>query len=124
MNLQTLFNQLGKIENLLIGTKQVLNFDEVATYTGLSKSYLYKLTSTGQIPHYKPNGKICYFNKIEIDNWLQQNRVTPVNELETKATHYVSLKKDNRKKDEYELGAESIVNGIYPTKKIKGGKAI
>lgn len=120
----TIENRLSNIENLLIGTKQVLNFDEVATYTGLSKSYLYKLTSTGQIPHYKPRSKMCYFNKIEVDNWLLQNRVTPANELETKATHYVSLKKDNRKKDEYELGAESIVNGIYPPKKIKGGKAI
>lgn len=89
----TIESRLSNIENMLIGTKPVLNFDEVATYTGLSKSYLYKLTSTGQIPHYKPNGKICYFNKAEIDNWLQQNRVAPQKELEVKASNFVNLKK-------------------------------
>lgn len=90
---ETLEARLGKIENLLIGSKTVLSFDEVAIYTGLSKSYLYKLTSTGTIPHYKPNGKMCYFNKLEVDNWLQQNRVASNQELGTKATHYVTLKK-------------------------------
>jgi len=90
---KTIETRLSNIENMLIGTKPVLNFDEVATYTGLSKSYLYKLTSTGQIPHYKPNGKICYFNKTEIDKWLQQNRVAPFEEVETKASNYVAIKK-------------------------------
>lgn len=85
--------RLSNIENLLIGTKTVMSFDEVAIYTGLSKSYLYKLTSTGQIPHYKPNGKMCYFNKLEVDEWLQQNRVASTKELDTKASNYVTLKK-------------------------------
>ena len=66
-------SRLSIIEkNMLIGTKEVLTFDEAAIYTGLSKSYLYKLTSGGAIPHYKPNGKMCYFNKAEVAAWLQQ----------------------------------------------------
>lgn len=89
---KTIETRLSNIESMLIGTKTVLNFDEVATYTGISKSYLYKLTSTGTIPHYKPNGKMCYFNKIEVDNWLQQNRVAGAKAIEAKAVNYVTLK--------------------------------
>lgn len=92
MNLELLEIRLSNIENLLIGTKEVLNFDETATYTGLSKSYLYKLTSKGAIPHYKPQGKLCYFNKKEIENWLLQNRTAGAGEVETKAVNYVALK--------------------------------
>jgi excisionase family DNA binding protein len=95
MNLETIETRLSNIENLLIGTKEVLNFDEVATYTGLSKSYLYKLTSTGQIAHYKPKGKMLYFNKVDVDLFLKQNRVASSNEIETLATNYVTLKKNN-----------------------------
>lgn len=93
MNLEAIETRLSNIENLLIGTKEVLNFDELVTFTGLSKSYLYKLTSTGAIPHYKPNGKMCYFNKAEIETWLLQNRVSTNSEIERKASNYVTLKK-------------------------------
>ena len=51
-----------------IETKEVLNLTEVAAFTGLSKSYIYKLTHKQLIPHYKPFGKMCYFNKTEIIN--------------------------------------------------------
>lgn len=92
MELLEIENRLSKIENLLIGTKEVLTFDEVANYTGLSKSYLYKLTSTGQIAHFKPKGKMLYFNKVDVDTFLQQNRVESSLDLEAKAVHYVTLK--------------------------------
>ena len=73
-NLQRIDERLCNIETLLLSQKKVLNFDEVAAYTGLSKSYLYKLSSTGGIPCYKPQGKLIYFDKQEIDAWLLQNR--------------------------------------------------
>jgi excisionase family DNA binding protein len=92
MKLKEIEDRLSNIENLLIGTKEVLTFDEVATYTGLSRSYLYKLTSTGQISHFKPKGKMLYFNKRDVDSFLQQNRVSCETELEPKAIHYVTLK--------------------------------
>jgi len=117
MELLEIENRLSNIENLLIGTKEILTFDEVAIYTGLSKSYLYKLTSTGQIAHFKPKGKMLYFNKMDVDTFLQQNRVSSNLELETKATHYVTLKKGTHFKDEFEKGAESIVNNIFEPKK-------
>lgn len=83
--------QLKTIVSMLLSQKTVLNFDEVATYTGLSKSYLYKLTSSGGIPCYKPQGKHIYFNKTEIDNWLLQNRKTTNAEIEAQACTFVTI---------------------------------
>jgi excisionase family DNA binding protein len=99
MNLEKIENRLTSIENMLVGTKDVLTFDEVVVYTKLSKSYLYKLTSTGIIPHYKPQGKLCYFNKKEIDAWLQQNRISTVKELEQKAQTLVAFKGHRKSKN-------------------------
>jgi len=90
--LQMIDERLKNIESLLSLQKTVLNFDEVAAYTGLSKSYLYKLTCSGGIPCYKPQGKHIYFNKQEIDQWLLQNRKATTKELEDKAATFVTLK--------------------------------
>jgi len=98
MDNQIIEARLSKIESMLIGTKEVLTFDETATYVGLSKSYLYKLTSAGGIPHYKPNGKMCYFNKNEIDTWLQQNRVSTSIERDAEASTFVTLNKKGGKR--------------------------
>ncbi|MCD8031257.1 MAG: helix-turn-helix domain-containing protein [Bacteroides sp.] len=41
----------------------------------MSKTYLYKLTYLKEIPHYKPRGKILYFNRSDLENWVLQNRI-------------------------------------------------
>lgn len=61
--------------NIISTQKEVLTSDEAARYMGISKSYLYKLTMRQQIPHYKPMGKMCYFNREELESWLQSNRI-------------------------------------------------
>ena len=60
--------------NITNAHKEVLTCKEAAKYMGISLSYLYKLTMNGDIPHYKPMGKICYFNRRELEQWLQSNR--------------------------------------------------
>jgi excisionase family DNA binding protein len=75
--------------------KKVLTFDEAAEYTGLSKSYLYKLTSTGRIPHFKPRAKMLYFNREELEGWLQQGKVKTAEEIEQIAANHLL---NNRKK--------------------------
>jgi len=92
-HLQSIDDRLRCIETLLQSQKTVLNFEEVAAYTGLSKSYLYKLTSSGGIPCFKPQGKHIYFNKQEIDSWLMQNRKATTRELDSKAATFVTLQK-------------------------------
>ena len=92
-NSQTIDKRLRDIEALLLSQKTVLTFDEVATYTGLSKSYLYKLSSTGGIPCYKPRGKVLYFERLEIDKWLLSNKVKTSLEIEQEASTFVTLGK-------------------------------
>ncbi len=69
-------------------SKKVLTFDEAARFTGLSKSYLYKLTSQQRVPHFKPTGKLVYFNRVELEAWLTQNRVSTSAEIEEQAQTY------------------------------------
>ena len=61
-----------------LNLKKVLTMDELAQYTGLSKSYLYKLTSQKVIPHYKPNGKLVFFEREEVEKWLLSAKVEPI----------------------------------------------
>ena len=76
------------IDNTLFCTKEVLTSEETARYMGISKSYLYKLTMRGEIPHYKPMGKICFFNRQEVEAWLQSNRVATATEISDRANRY------------------------------------
>ena len=79
-------------ERTLFATKEVLTSEETARYLGISRSYLYKLTMRREIPHYKPMGKMCYFNRREVEAWLQSNRVTSDTELTAQAAAYCSEK--------------------------------
>ena len=75
--------------NLIFCTKEVLTSEEAAKYCGFSRSYLYKLTMNRQIPHYKgPMGKMCYFNRQELEQWLQSNRVAMESEINQQAQSY------------------------------------
>lgn len=85
--------RLDRIEKLLLSNKTVLTFDEASEYTGLSKSYIYKLTSSQRIPHSKPNGKIIFFNKEKLDNWLLNNEKKTDNEIDNKALSYTQKHK-------------------------------
>lgn len=68
-----ILERLDRLEKLLIGSKEVLTLEETCDYTGISRSYLYKLTASGNIPHSKPNGKMIYFERRKIDRWLLRN---------------------------------------------------
>ena len=74
--------------NIINCTKEVLTSEEAARYLGISKSYLYKLTMRQLIPHYKPLGKMCYFNRQELEAWLQSNRVATDEEINREAQAY------------------------------------
>ena len=94
--LQRIDERQQHIENLLLSQKNALTFDEGAIFSGISKSSLYKLTSAGSVPHYKPRGKMIYFDRNELTTWLLQNRITPTDEIEAKASTYVTLNKGGR----------------------------
>ena len=66
--------RLDRIERLLTANKEVLTFEETCDYTGISRSYLYRLTASGNIPHSKPNGKMIFFEKEKLNKWLLKNQ--------------------------------------------------
>ena len=80
--------RLDRLEKLVIANKEVLTFEETCDYTGISRSYLYKLTSSGNIPHSKPNGKMIFFEKKKIVRWLLQNARKSTRKIDAEAiTH-------------------------------------
>ena len=93
MNIIQIDQRLDKIEKLLLSNKKVLTFEEACDYTGISRSYLYKLTAGKKIPHSCPNGKMLFFDKDKLDSWLLQNERKSVQEIDSKALSYTLNKK-------------------------------
>jgi excisionase family DNA binding protein len=78
------------LEEQTVLSKEVLSFDEAKKYLNVSESFLYKKTSQGEIPHYKPtNGKL-YFHKSELESWVLNSKELSIAELEQKAKNVVS----------------------------------
>jgi len=96
-NLQQIDERLKNIENLLSIQKSVLNLDEVCKLTGLSKSHIYKLTCWGKIPFYK-QAKHLYFDRVEVENWLKENRFKTSDEISKEAATFVTLNRKGGKK--------------------------
>lgn len=82
--------QLQELKELaVLGAKNVLNMEDVCFLTGYSKSHLYKLVWSRRIPYYKSEGgKMTYFKKQEIENWLMAYRVPSAAETEQAAINH------------------------------------
>jgi len=71
MKQKQIHEKLNKLENLLKKKDdRPLSFKEACAYLGFAPSYLYKLTYRKVIPHYKPTGKMLFFAKCELDEWV------------------------------------------------------
>lgn len=68
--------------------KEVLTLSEAADYMGMKKNYLYRLTSARLIPHFKPNGKMIYFDRDALIAWLKSNPVQTEEDLNNRAQLY------------------------------------
>jgi len=78
-----------KIDEQALLKKEVLNFNDACKYLDISAYHLYKLTSQKLVPHFCPQGKKLYFNRAELDEWLQRNRQSSTDEIEQEAANYV-----------------------------------
>ena len=90
---KTLEMRVEELEQMLFLTKNVLSFDEASKFLNLSKSYMYKLTSGNLIPHYKPQGKMLYFEKADLEAWLRQNPIKTQMQIEQEAQRYILANK-------------------------------
>ena len=85
----------GKTDSrLYLLQKEILSLQEACVYLCISQSYMYKLTSSRKIPHYSPMGKLIYFKRSEIDEWILKNKRFTNQEIEDD----IMLSLRNRKK--------------------------
>lgn len=95
MNESEILKKLETIEYYSkLAAKTALSVSDVMLLTGLSRSCIYNMTHAKQIPFYKPNGKVLYFKRAEIEEWMLQNRQQTVDEAQQRADEY--LKKNQR----------------------------
>jgi excisionase family DNA binding protein len=87
---------LSSIESLLRIQKTTFNLDDLCSYTGLSKSAVYKLTQRRLIPYSKPNSKIIFFKKDDVDAYLLSNPIDTQEEIKKIATNYILRNKWDR----------------------------
>jgi excisionase family DNA binding protein len=81
------------IRNLMLMQKEIFTVEEAATYTGYEVSYLRKLCSQRQIPHYKtPGGKQTFFDRKELSEYLKSRRIKPRYEIDQEAERFLKSK--------------------------------
>lgn len=93
---QTSKNNINMEDLEKICTKTMLTSDEAALYMGISKSTLYKWSMSRRVPHFKPSGKLLFFNRLELEDWLQRNRVSTDDEISQQAQTYCVKKGGSR----------------------------
>ncbi|WP_282136037.1 helix-turn-helix transcriptional regulator [Seonamhaeicola maritimus] len=89
MKTQILLDIKSILENQNLTNKDVLSFEEALYYMKVSKSFLYKLNSRGEITYYKPNGKLVYYRRSDLDDWMLKNEVKGVGALENDIDNYL-----------------------------------
>ena len=78
-------SRVRTLENLCYSAKEVLTLEEAASSLRIAKSTLYKMTHENRIPFYKPAGKLIYFEKSVLLEWIRSNRITSEAELQEEA---------------------------------------
>lgn len=83
-----LAKRLERIERLLvISTKEAFNVEEAAMFLGLSESRVRHLVWEKEIPYYK-RGTNVFFRKSELEDWMLQDRIPTIDEIEQEAYRY------------------------------------
>ena len=90
-----ILSELQELKKLaVLGAKKALTLSDVVLLTGLSRSHLYKMTCSNEIPFYKNNGgKLLFFDKNEIEDWCLKYRHATKEEIEQQAETYVAMGK-------------------------------
>ncbi|MFY9311109.1 MAG: helix-turn-helix domain-containing protein [Bacteroidia bacterium] len=76
----------------------IMDVKQAANFLRLQVTTLYEKTSQKIIPHFKKGNKL-YFNRNELQAWVQEGKVKTTDELQSQAASYTmhqELKKLNR----------------------------
>lgn len=63
--------RVDRLENLCYTAKEVLNLEEASAFLGIAKSTLYKMTHQNRLPYFKPAGKLIFFEKKALLDWVR-----------------------------------------------------
>lgn len=98
-SLDNLIEHLRLIESMSYTIKEFLTIDDVAKYLGVTKSMVYKLTSSKQITVYKPTGKGIYIRRNDLLKWMKRNPILSNEDLAFQANQkMLDLANEHRKK--------------------------
>ncbi len=90
--MSNLLEKLSEIHHLMeqqvVLQKKILTLEEASELLNISKSDLYKRTSTNSIPFYKPSGKLIYFLREDLEAWMLSNRQATVDEIRENASNF------------------------------------
>lgn len=85
---EKLFNIENSIQKLSLTVKTILSVEEAAVFLNMKPSFLYKMTSAKRIKFFKPNGKLIYFQKSDLEAFLLRNESPVVNEELSNESHW------------------------------------
>ena len=87
-----------RITHLKPDIPDIMDVKQAANFLRLQVTTLYEKTSQKIIPHFKKGNKL-YFNRNELQAWVQEGKVKTTDELQSQAASYTmhqELKKLNR----------------------------
>lgn len=76
-----LLKQEVKQSNLF--RKRIYTLTEASIVAGVSLSYIQKLVASNQIIHSKPNGKLIFIRRRDLESFLMRNRISSSDEVDT-----------------------------------------
>ena len=82
--------RVDKLESICFASKEVLTLEEAAAFLGVKKSTLYKMTHFSRIPYYKPAGKLIFFEKSALLDWVRNVKVKSEDEIREEAAMHLS----------------------------------
>lgn len=72
--LRQLQRQVSRLAMVMrMQSNTLLSLDEASLLTGYAKSYLYKLTSNGEIPCYRPTKRRVFIEREELERWIRNS---------------------------------------------------
>ena len=87
--LREIMQEANPISN---GVSNILDVKQAAEFLRLKVTTLYEKTSRKLVPHFKKGNKL-YFNRTELEAWVNEGKVKFAGELESEAATYVLNKK-------------------------------
>ena len=85
---ERLFNIENSIQKLSLAVKPILSVEEAAAFLNMKPSYLYKLTSRKEIRFFCPLGKLNYFQKSDLEDFLLRNEIPAIYKEQTIENHW------------------------------------